>query len=160
MKKITIILVAAMTLLFSCTKETTKQQDSAQMNFDQLSKAIGSEEIAFDLFYKAGKTEASPTARGRKPKANATLTVFTDLEFSYQAPVFTLSLSPAVEWAGVQRFVDQTTSDGAVSVCNYNFWWTTAPLSVICSGTQAGYWRGWCSDSVTYDVHLSAFIQL
>lgn len=159
MKNLKLVFAVLVIMLASCKKQASNQLASVEMNFEQLSKAVGSSDIAFLLFDRAGKTEASPTARGRKVKDNATLTTFTDLGLTESGGVLTTTISPDAEWGGVQRFVDITTNDGAVSVCNWNWSYVPAPATKDCNSNGTGIYRGWTSDH-NYDVHLSNVLPL
>lgn len=90
--------------------------------------------------------------KGKKP-APATLS---DLFLTVSPDgTVTTTISPNAQWAGIQKFVDMSTNDGAISVGNWNYNTPPGPgttKSVASVGT--GYYRGWSSD-FDATVHLS-----
>ena len=122
------IVIAVLAItLFSCTKQAEKQSATEE------------------------------TKRGRGHSQQAELSVTSDLVLTESNGVLTLTISPNAQWAGVQKFVDMSTNDGAVSVCNWNY--TTAPTLATCTISGSGFYRGWTSD-FNYDVHLSNIITI
>jgi hypothetical protein len=96
---------------------------------------------------------------GKGKPIQAPPTTSTDLTLTQSGDTLTTTISPNAQWAGIQKFVDQNSNDGAISVGNWNF---NAPpgvgttKSVQTQGT--GYYRGWSSDFYSYNVHLSNWI--
>src|SRR5688572_8710015 len=98
-----------------------------------------------DLEYEG---EEIPTSqRGGKKKANSVVVVvwFNDLTLTESGGIFTTTISPNAQWAGVQKYIDPTTSDGAVSVCNWNYSVPTGGTKT-CQSTGPGHYRSWTSD--------------
>ena len=162
MKK-SILVFAALVLivLVSCTKQASKELAPVKMNYEELSKELGSS-LAFTLFDNAGKTEADPASRtnARKVKANATLSVLADLSLTESGGVLTTTISPNAQWAGVQKFFTIDSTNNGVSVCNWFYW--SAPgagVTKTCQSNGAGSYRSWTSD-FDYTVHLSDFLPL
>src|SRR6187399_1145472 len=85
-------------------------------------------------------------AKANKPKPNPPKASLADIVLTQSGSTLTTTVSPNANWAGIQKFVNMSTNDGAVSVGNWYFEapGTATPQSVQISGT--GYYRGWTSD--------------
>lgn len=95
-------------------------------------------------------------AKGRKTTLAPVLS--TDLTLTSDGTNLTTTISPDAQWAGIQKYVDPTTNDGAVSVGNWNY--STPPGSGATKSTPAqgtGHYRGWSSD-FNGDVHYSNWV--
>lgn len=100
---------------------------------------------------------AKPQQKGKGPKANpATLS---DLVLTINSDgTVTTTVSAEAQWSGIQKFLDPTSNDGAISVGNWNY--NSFPGVSHTETTQlqgSGYYRGWSSD-FDYDIHLSEFV--
>lgn len=154
MKNLIAVFVVIATMFASCTKQASKELASEKMNGVEFTKKYGIELPYLDY------TTSNIVARGKKQKAEAvTFSVLADLQLTESGSVLTTTISPDAEWGGVQRFVDMTTNDGAVSVCNWNWSYTQAPATMNCNSNGTGIYRGWTSDH-NYDVHLSNLLPL
>lgn len=152
MKQLLLVFAVLLTLA-SCDKQASNQLAKEEMNAEELKARYG---IVFDdLSY------GQEAARNNKPKANAVVVVvwFNDLTLTESGGVLTTSISPNAVWAGVQKFVDTTTVEGAVSVCNWNYWFAASDGSETCNTTGTGFYRSWTSDA-NYDVHISSFLSI
>lgn len=100
----------------------------------------------------------SSVARGKKKASTVIVSVIQDLIISGSV---TCTVSPNAEWGGIQKFLALPLSnDGAISYCNFNWSNTAAPSVMDCPTTISGIYRGWTSDKITYDVHLSNTITI
>ena len=94
--------------------------------------------------------------KGPKPQP-ATLS---DLVLTIVDGVVTSTVSPDAQWASIQKFVDMSTSEGAVGIWEAQRYYDTAPgpgATTSCPVQGTGYYRGWTSD-FDYDIHLSNVI--
>lgn len=127
MKKLILILVAFVTVaVFSCKDATSNKSE-----------------------------QSSGQGQGPKKKPTPPPASIADLTLVVSGSTVTVTISPNAQWAGIQKFVNMTTNDGAVSLGNWNF--STPPgvgttKSIQVSGT--GYYRGWTSD-FDYTIHTS-----
>lgn len=100
----------------------------------------------------------SKAQKGKGPKAApATLS---DLSLTISGTTVTCSISPDAQWAGIQKFVDPASNDGAVAIWEAQKNFNTPPgpgTTTSCPLQGTGYYRGWSSD-FDYDVHLSEFV--
>lgn len=103
--------------------------------------------------------KSNKMAKGKKTLA-APPTTATDLNLSLVEGVLVLDINPEAEWSGIQKFIDPAINDGAVSILNKNYSGVTPPVKEVALIQGSGYYRGWTSDKVTYDVHLSNVIQV
>jgi len=151
MKQLFFLLIVA---LASCNPKTTKTEIKKEVMTASELKAQKGIELPFLDYTEGEEPTAKPGGGNGKSKAhNVTLTVFEDLVMSGSVSCTT---SPNAEWGGIQKFLALPLSnDGAVSFCNFNWSNTTAPASMDCPTSTPGVYRGWTSDKITYDVHLS-----
>jgi len=152
-KSILVILLMIVGQLFiGCKKQASKQPAKEEMTVAQLKIKYGIDLIGI-YDYQFGSAAIRSSGRGR-PKADAVVVVwFNDLLISGSVSCTT---SPDAEWGGIQKFLAEPLSnDGAVSYCNFNWSYTTPPASMDCPTTTSGVYRGWTSDKVTYDIHIS-----
>lgn len=104
------------------------------------------------------KSKKMAKSKGGKPVQSAPPTTTTDLTLILDGNTLTTTISPDAQWAGIQKFADQTTNDGAVSVGNWNY--STAPgagATKSVEATGSGNYRGWSSD-FDGNVHLSNWV--
>lgn len=98
-------------------------------------------------------------AKGKKkPSPPPASTV--DITLTLSGTTLTTSISPNAQWAGIQKFVDMSTNDGAISVGNWNF--NSPPGEGVTKSVQAvgtGYYRSWTSD-FNYAIHTSNIIYI
>ena len=117
MKQLLIAALIAITL-FACNKP---QKES--INAQQLKDKYGI--VLPDFDYDGDEIgTASPNSKGgAKKKANSVLVVLveSDLNLSVTGTTLTTTISENAQWAGVQDFSDITTTDGAVSICNWYY---------------------------------------
>lgn len=156
MKKILLVFACVLLVATSCNKQASNQLASEKMTGAEFTARYGIELPFLDYSHDAG------VARNNKPKANAvTLVVWTgDLILTESESVLTTTLSANAEWGGVQKFFTVDATNNGVSVCNWNWSYTTAPATQTCNYTGAGSYRSWTSDKVTYDIHVSSFLVL
>jgi len=91
----------------------------------------------------------------RSPKAQPAL--LSDLFLTVVDGVVTSTVSPEAQWAGIQRFDDMSSNDGAEEIWGTQRFYNAPPgAGVVTSGPVigTGYYRGFSSD-FDYDVHLS-----
>src|SRR5688572_13047097 len=147
-----LLLIAFITItLFGCDKKERKQ-----INAEELKAKYGIvlPEIEYD-----GDEIATSNKGGAKKKANTVLVVVVnDLSISESGGVITTTISPNAQWAGVQDFVDTTTNEGAISVCNW-FYATPTGGTRTCQTDGSGNFRSWTSD-FDYNIHVSNWITL
>lgn len=155
MKNLITVLIAVIVLV-SCTRQAKDNFAPKKMNGIEFKAKFGFEHPALDY------SNSSEVSRGKKAKAEAvTLAVwFNDLTLTNNAGVLTTSISPDAEWGGVQKFFTIDTTNNGVSVCNWNWSYSTAPSSQTCQSNGAGSYRSWTSDKVTYDIHVSSFLTI
>lgn len=98
-----------------------------------------------------GKTIAAPTT-----SADLTITLSED------GTRLTGTVSPNAQWAGIQKFVDPASNDGAIGIHESNRNYTTPPgegVTTECAVQGTGYYRVFSSDfPPTYNVHVSEFL--
>lgn len=153
MKTLILVLALAM-LIVSCNKQarTPLASKPEKITVAEL-KAKYNLDLVAEFEKQYGPARTTPNGK-KKPTAQLVLTVTEDLVISGSVSCTT---SPDAEWGGIQKFLALPLAiDGAVSYCNFNWSYTAAPASMDCPTTTAGVYRGWTSDKVTYDVHLSA----
>lgn len=154
MKKIALLLFAAVLIFASCSKTV----ETKPINGIEFAKKYGFELSFLDY------GNSSEVARGKKAKAESVaLSVSFDLTLEdIGGGVFETSISPNAEWGGVQKFFTIDTTNNGVSVCNWNWSYVPAPPSKTCGSNGAGSYRSWTSDKASsataYDVHLSPFV--
>ena len=134
----------------SCDKKEQK------INAEELKAKYG---IVLPELEYDGDEIATSNKGGAKKKANTVLVVVVnDLTISESGGVITTTISPNAQWAGVQDFVDTTTNEGAISVCN---WYYATPTggTKTCQTDGLGNFRSWTSD-FDYNIHISNWITL
>lgn len=107
------------------------------------------------------KSKKMATSKRGKPTYTAPPTHATDLVLTLEGNTLTTTISPDAQWAGIQKFVDITTNDGAVSIGNWNYSSPAgegATKSVEAQGT--GHYRGWSTDFTNGDVHVSNWVDI
>jgi len=104
------------------------------------------------------KNTMSKAQRGKGPKSiPATLS---DLSLTIVNGVVTCTVSPDAQWAGIQKFINPTSNDGAIAIweAERNYYTPPGPgTTTSCQVQGTGYYRGWSSD-FDYDIHLSEFV--
>jgi len=157
MKKL-ITVFAVLIIFISCDKQASKELASEEMNAEELKSKYGI--VLPDVSYGEDITAAAGS-KGNKPKANAVVVVvwFNDLTLTESGGVLTTTISENAQWAGVQKFVDTTTVDGAVSVCNWYFAEPPGAITKTCGTIGTGFYRSWTSD-FDYNIHVSSFLSV
>src|SRR5678815_962268 len=121
-----ILIFAVVFVLVSCDKKNK----SLKMNAEDLKSKYAI--VLPDLVYDSDEiATASPNSnKGGKKKASAQeVIVAADLCIDITGTTITGCVSPNAQWAGGQKFVDTTTTDGAIGIwgCSRNY--TTPPGS-------------------------------
>ena len=102
----------------------------------------------------------SPAEEATRKPPKALPAVTTDLLLMLDGSTLTCTLSPNAEWAGIQKYVSQTTNDGAIAIWEAQRYFSSPPgagATTSCPAQGTGYYRGWCSD-FDRSVHLSNWI--
>lgn len=149
-----LLVIAAAIMFASCEKQASNQPAKISMTAEELKAKYAIELPGIDY--------SNSTARNNKPKANAVTVVVweNDLTLSESSGLLTTTISPNAQWAGVQKFIDISTVDGAVSLCNWFYWAPPGPAATkTCNANGSGFYRSWCSD-FDYNVHISNVVQL
>lgn len=159
--KLIIALLISTAVIFSCNpkaKENTSNKPDVitkapeKMSAEALKVMTGIEIPGIDY------SNGSDAARG-KPKANAVIvSVSTDLTIAEAGGIVTGSVSANAQWAGIQKFIDPNSNDGAVAMWEAQRNYSTPPGSgatTSCHVDGAGYYRVWSSD-FDYNIHLSS----
>lgn len=97
---------------------------------------------------------------GKKPLTNAPAQI-SDLNLVLNGNTLTSTRSDRARWAGIQKFVTQSSTDGAVSITNKYYdppgGAGREPLSAQAQGP--GFYRSWTTDD-DYTVHTSNWVQV
>jgi len=101
-------------------------------------------------------------ANNGKKKALAAPSFFTDLALTLSSDgnTLTCTISPDAQWAGIQKYVDPTSNDGALAIWEAQRNYSTPPGSgqtTNCPTQGSGHYRGWTSD-FNYDIHYSNWV--
>jgi|SRR5688572_14088993 len=148
---------AILAILFVFMFASCDKKEKKQINAEELKAKYGI--VLPELEYE-GDEIATSNKGGAKKKANAVLVVvwFTDLSLTNSGGILTSTLSENAQWAGVQKFLDTTSTVGASSVCNW--YYIDAPeISEPCQSTGSGNYRSWTSD-FDYNIHISNWVTL
>lgn len=147
-----ILVIALMIGMISCTKQASVKLASEEMTYAKLKAREKVDVIAAENEYNN-----TVVGRGKPIKVhNAQDNVVVWFEDLVLSGSVSCTTSPDAEWGAIQKFLALPLSiDGAVSYCNFNWSYTTPPPSMDCATTASGVYRGWTSDKVTYDVHIS-----
>jgi hypothetical protein len=153
------VLACLATVLITTAGGCTKQaSDGSQLAPEKMTGTQFTAKYGITLPF-LDYNDGSTTARGKKKASDVSLSVFTDLTLTESLGVLTTSLSPDAEWGGVQKFFTIDTTNNGVSVCNWNWSYVMAPTSQTCTSNGSGSYRSWTSDKLTYDIHLSPFLE-
>lgn len=112
----------------------------------------------FNNFINNKSNTMSKAQKGKGPKAVPS--TLSDLVLTVNDGNIVGTISPDAQWAGIQKFVDPATNDGAVAIweAQRNFSSPPGPgQTTSCPSQGTGYYRVWSSD-FDYDVHLSDFV--
>lgn len=97
---------------------------------------------------------------GKQPMKNPPSQI-SDLNLVLNGTILTSTRSDRAQWAGIQKFVSQTSTDGAISLTNKYYdppgGAGREPLQAEIQG--AGFYRSWTTDD-DYTVHTSNWIQV
>jgi len=104
------------------------------------------------------KVMSKSQGKGGKPMTAAPVTT-TDLTLTESGGVLSCNLTDNAQWGGIQKFVDQTTNDGAVAIfdAQRNYSTVSTGKETHCNVDGAGSYRAWCSD-FDYNIHTSNWV--
>src|SRR6188472_780798 len=105
----------------------------------------------------------SKSKKMAKAKRTAPPVTSSDLTLTNNNGILIMNVSPNAQWAGIQKFVDMSTNEGAIALWEAQRNYTTPPGENIATMAQvqgAGFYRGWTSDFGNGDIHLSNVIQV
>jgi hypothetical protein len=154
------IILSVSIIAANCTQNEVESPEPEKMTAQELKAKHG---IVFpNLEYEGDEVAASaPNGKGAKKKANAVAVVlwFYDLGINITGTTIVGDVSANAQWAGGQKFVDTTTTTGAIGLWACGRLYDSPPgagTTTTCQTEGAGYYRVYSSD-FDYTVHLSEF---
>jgi PBP1b-binding outer membrane lipoprotein LpoB len=160
MKKILIVLVAALTFA-SCSKKEVEPNPftATKPSKETMTVAQVKAKLGIDLIKDYDENIVSE-ARGKRPKENVIVVVwYNDLSLTLSGTTLTSTVSSNAQWASFQKFIDTTSNDGAVASCpKYYSTPGSAPATESCEASGIGYHRFYTSDFGYNAIHLSNWV--
>lgn len=165
--KLIVAMFIATAIIFSCTKHQSYQQkevirplsDTMTMTIRQVKDSLN-----IDLIAEYDKAVLNGVVMKKaRPQATTLVVVwFHDLNASITGTTLTGDVSPDAYVAGAQKFIDTTTNTGAIGLWECNRSYSSPPGSgttTSCQTQGSGFYRVFSADFITYNVHLSWFLQ-